>query len=97
MKSRFVMFGLTGMVLTFGLSVAQAGAIRATGKQIGKTSKVVAGATANAADGVASAGKATGSAIKGGAPTAGKVVVAAPGAAARGTSRAGKAIVKAVW
>ena len=101
MKSRIIVLGLGGMVFALGLSAAHAGAIRTTGKQIGKTSVVVAGTTASAAGiaagGVATAGKATGGALKDGAPKAGKAVVAAPGVAARGTTRASKAIWKAVW
>ena len=101
MKSRPLIIGLSGLALTFGLGVAHAGAIRATGRHIGKTSAVVAGTTANAAGaaaaGVATAGKATGGALKDGGPKAGKAIVSAPGAAAHGTARAGKAIWKAVW
>jgi hypothetical protein len=101
MKSRIAIVGLAVMTVNFGLSVAHAGALRATGKQVGKTSAAVAAKTGDAAGaaagGVAVAGKAAGGALKDGAPTVGKGVVAAPSAVVHGTSRAGKAIWKAVW
>jgi hypothetical protein len=101
MKSKIASVGLAVAAFAFGTSVAHAGALRATGKQIGKTSAVVAAKTADAAGaaagGVANAGKATGGAIKDGAPSAGKGIAAAPGVTARGTARASKAVWKAVW
>lgn len=101
MKSRLLTIGLGAMAFSFGLSVVYAGALRSTGKEVGRTSEVVARTTAGAAGvaagGVATAGKATGDAIKDGAPSVGKGIVASPGVAVRGTARAGRAIWKAVW
>lgn len=101
MNSRLLTIGLGAMALAFGSSVVYAGALRSTGKEVGKTSEAVARTTADAAGvaagGVATAGKATGSALKDGAPAVRKGVVAAPGTAVRGTAHAGRAIWKAVW
>jgi hypothetical protein len=101
MKSRLLTIGLGAMAFSFGLSVVYAGAIRSTGKEVGKTSEAVARTTASAAGvaagGVATAGKATGGALKDGAPAVRRGVVAAPGTTVRGTAHAGRAIWKAVW
>jgi len=101
MRSKLLLVGLSGLALTWGTGLAQAGVIRATAKQIGKGSEVVVKSTpqaaGDAAGGIATAGKATGSAVKSGASSTGKGIVATPGLVKRGTTGAGKAIWKAVW
>jgi hypothetical protein len=101
MKSKLLAVALSGLFLTWGAGLAQAGVIRATGKQIGKGSAAVAKATPDAtgavAGGVATAGKTTGGVVKTGATSVSKGAARTPGLAARGTAGAGKALWKAVW
>lgn len=101
MRIRHLAIGVMGATLTLGVTTAHGGAIRTTGKHIGKASVAIAGTTAGAigvaAGGVATAGKATGGAIKDDAPSVGKDVAAAPGDVVRGTEHVGKAIWKVVW
>lgn len=116
MKSKLLLWCLSMLTLIWGSGMAQAGIIRSTAKGVSKGSVAVVkgtpGAAADAADGVATAGKATGSAVASGASTAGKAtgsavatgasaagngVVQVPGLVARGTAGAAKAVWKAVW
>jgi hypothetical protein len=80
---------------------AHAGAIRYTGKQIGKGTVAVAQTTSDAAQaaggGAATVGKATGGALKTGAVAVGKGAKATPGLVARGSSVVAKGLAKAVW
>jgi hypothetical protein len=80
---------------------AQAGAIRYTGKQIGKGTIAVAQTTSDAAQAaggsVATAGKATGGALKTGTVAVGKGAKATPRLVARGTSTVAKGLAKALW
>ena len=97
MKSKVLLVGLGGLVLTWGAGLAQAGVIRSAAEDVDKGSVAVVKGTPEAAGaaagGLATAGKATGGAIKTGASSTGKGIVEAPGLAARGT----KAVWKAVW
>jgi len=97
MKSKVLLVGLGGVVLTWGAGLARAGVIRSAAEDVDKGSVAVVKSTPQAAgaaaDGLATAGKATGGAIKTGASSAGKGIVQTPGLVARGT----KAAWKAVW
>lgn len=99
LKILAMIFG--ALVLSWAAQDAQAGAIRYTGKQIGKGTVAVAQTTADAAQaagsGVASAGKATGGVVKTGAVGIGKGAKATPGLAVRGTKAVAKGLAKAIW
>jgi hypothetical protein len=101
MKSKLLVLGLSGLALTYGAGMAQAGAIRTTARQVGKGSAAVVKsapeAAGNVAGGLATAGKATGSAVTTSASSVGKGAAATPGIAARGTARGIKAVGKAIW
>jgi len=101
MRLRIVVILLSTLALSWVAQDAQAGAIRYTGKKIGKGSVIVAHTTADAAQttvgGAATVGKATGGVIKTGAIAVGKGAAAAPGMAVRGTKAVAKGIAKAIW
>ncbi len=80
---------------------ARAGAIRYTGKQIGKGTVAVVQTTSDAAQAaggsVASTGKATGGVLKAGAVAVGNGAKAAPDVVAHGASTIAKGLAKALW
>jgi hypothetical protein len=90
MRLRVLVLFLTALVLSWAALDAQAGVIRAAGKEISKGTTAVAQTTTNAAGaaggGVAAVGKASGGAIKTGVVSVGK-----------GTKAAAKGVWKAIW
>jgi len=104
MKSKLMLLAMSGLALSWGTGLAQAGVIRATAKGISEGSATIVkntpDAASDAASGLATAGKATGGVVKTGATSVGKGVTAAPGLAERGSvgaAKAAKAIWKAAW
>ncbi len=93
MSIKMMIICLSAFILSWGASLAQAGVIRSTGKEIGKGAAAVAGTTADAAQatagGVKSAGTTTGGAVKRG--------VTAVGQGAAATPRLAKKAWKAIW
>lgn len=90
MRKRFLPIFLSLLALAWAAGLAQAGALRTTGKGIAKGTTAVASAAATGgeavAGGAATAGKTTGSVVKRGAV-----------GVARGTAAAAKGVWKAVW
>ena len=101
MRFRIVSLLPAVIALAWSVQFAQAGAIRYAGKQLHKGSiaaiQKTSDATGAAAGSVEDAGKATGTALKGGAATLRKGVVSGPGNAVRGTKAAVSRIWNAVW
>ncbi|HXX22926.1 MAG TPA: hypothetical protein VEO19_07240 [Terriglobia bacterium] len=101
MRLRIVSVFSAMIALAWSVQFAQAGAIRYAGKQIHKGSvaaiQKTSDAAGTAAGSVEDAGKATGTALKGGAATLRKSTVSAPGNAVRGTKAAASKIMNAIW
>ncbi len=101
MRQKIVFVLGTAIALMWFVQMAQAGAIRYAGEQVGKGSAAVAQMTADAAGTAAAdvqdAGKASGSALKTGATAAGKGVASAPATAVHGTRAAASKVWQAVW